>query len=80
LRALFEKWVGESPQQFHTRCRIDEARRLLNQDNLSISEIALRVGFHDPRYFSRVFKQVSGMPPSQYAASQKIGQANSVEE
>ena len=66
LRALFEKWVGQSPQQFHTHCRIDEARRLLYQNNLTISEIALRVGFHDPRYFSRVFKQVTGMPPSQY--------------
>lgn len=79
LRALFEKWVGESPQQFHTRCRIDEARRLLNQNNLTISEIALRLGFHDPRYFSRVFKQVTGMPPSQYAAGQQMDEAGSSE-
>jgi AraC-like DNA-binding protein/mannose-6-phosphate isomerase-like protein (cupin superfamily) len=68
LRALFEKWVGESPQQFHARCRIDEARRLLYQDDLNISQIALRVGFADPRYFSRVFKKITGVPPSRYAA------------
>ncbi len=67
LRALFEKWVGESPQQFHTRCRMDEARRLLQQGNLIVSQVALQVGFHDPRYFSRVFKQVTGISPSQYA-------------
>jgi AraC-like DNA-binding protein len=69
LRALFEKWVGESPQQFHARCRIDEARRLLYQDDLNISQIALQVGFTDPRYFSRVFKQMTGVPPSRYAAA-----------
>jgi AraC-like DNA-binding protein len=67
LRALFEKWVGESPKQFHTRCRMDEARRLLQQGDLTVSQVALQVGFHDARYFSRVFKQMTGVPPSQYA-------------
>lgn len=66
LRALFEKWVGESPQQFHARCRINEARRLLYQNNLTISQVAMLVGFDDPRYFSRVFKQLTGVPPSLY--------------
>ncbi|MCA9925143.1 MAG: helix-turn-helix transcriptional regulator [Anaerolineales bacterium] len=70
LRALFEKWVGESPQKFHARCRIDEARRLLYQNNLNISQVALLVGFDDPRYFSRVFKQITGMPPSHYLSAQ----------
>ena len=70
LRALFEKWVGESPQQFHARCRIDEARRLLYQSNLTVSQIGMLVGFDDPRYFSRVFKQLTGMPPSLYQSMQ----------
>ncbi len=70
LRALFEKWVGESPQQFHARCRIDEARRLLYQNNLTVSQIAMLVGFDDPRYFSRVFKQLTGVPPSLYQSTQ----------
>lgn len=70
LRALFEKWVGESPQQFHARCRIDEARRLLYQNTLTVSQIAMLVGFDDPRYFSRVFKQITGVPPSLYASAQ----------
>ena len=44
LRALFEKWVGESPHRFHTRCRIDQARRLLSEQKLPVSQVALLVG------------------------------------
>jgi AraC-like DNA-binding protein len=66
LRALFEKWLGESPRQFHMRCRIDQARRLLREQNLSIAEVARQVGFSDGRHFSRVFKQVTGIAPSRY--------------
>ncbi len=68
LRALFEKWVGESPQQFHSRCRIEEAKRLLDEQRISITQTAHQVGYHDVRYFSRVFKQNTGMTPSQYIA------------
>lgn len=66
LRALFEKWVGESPKQFHTRLRIDQARRLLSQQGLSVSEVAGQVGFDDIRHFSRVFKRRVGVSPSRY--------------
>ncbi len=66
LRALFEKWVGESPKQYHTRCRIDQAKRFLVEQNLSISNAALRVGFTDVRHFMRVFKQYTELTPSQY--------------
>ena len=66
LRALFEKWLGESPKQFHTRYRIDQAKRLLSEQHLTISEVALQVGFNDIRHFSRVFKRLIGVIPSQY--------------
>jgi AraC-like DNA-binding protein len=70
LRALFEKWVGESPRRFHTRSRIEQAARLLREQELSVSAAALQVGFEDARYFSRVFKSVTGMRPSEYARIQ----------
>ncbi|MCB0209848.1 MAG: helix-turn-helix domain-containing protein [Anaerolineae bacterium] len=66
LRALFEKWLGESPKKFHTRHRIKQAKRLLSQQKLSVSEVAFHVGFADVHHFSRVFKQITGMAPSQY--------------
>lgn len=69
LRALFDKWLGESPRQFHTRYRIDQAKRLLREQRLQISEVAPLVGFDDARYFSRVFKRLTGVSPSDYVKS-----------
>lgn len=72
LRALFDKWLGESPKQFHTRCRIDQARRLLNEQRLPVVEVAFHVGFTDPHHFSRVFKQITGVAPSYYGKAQGV--------
>lgn len=66
LRALFEKWVGESPRRFHMRCRIDLAKRLLGEQRLAIFEVASHMGFADVHHFSRVFKQITGLSPSRY--------------
>ncbi len=67
LRALFEKWVGESPKRYHTRCRIERAMRLFRNQRLPVQVVAAQVGFNDVGYFSRVFKQIAGVLPSQYA-------------
>ena len=66
LRALFEKWLGESPGRFHMRCRIDLAKRLLTQQRLSAIEVATHLGFADVHHFSRAFKRMSGLSPTQY--------------
>ncbi len=67
LRALFYKWLGESPKKFHTRYRIEQAKRLLREQNLPVFEVAFHVGYSDARHFSRVFKQFTGATPSSYA-------------
>ncbi|MCP4363084.1 MAG: AraC family transcriptional regulator [Chloroflexi bacterium] len=66
LRALFEKWLGESPRQFHTRYRIEQAARLLNEQQLGVAEVAYHLGFADTRHFSRTFKRVMGTSPGNY--------------
>jgi AraC-like DNA-binding protein len=66
LRALFEKWLGESPRQFHTRYRVEQAARLLNEQKLSVTEAAYHLGFADTRHFSRTFKRVMGLSPGKY--------------
>jgi AraC-like DNA-binding protein len=71
LRALFEKWVGESPRRFQTRYRISRACRLLRDQQLSISEAAMEVGYDDVRHFSRVFKRMIGVSPSQFVRDQE---------
>lgn len=70
LRALFEKWLGESPRRFHMNCRIDLAKRLLSEQRFSVFEVAAHIGFADVPHFSRVFKQFTGLSPSHYTRQQ----------
>ena len=67
VRALFERWLGESPKRFHTRCRMEQAKRLLREQRLTVAEAAFHVGFTDVAHFSRIFKQVVGLAPRYYA-------------
>ncbi len=70
LRALFEKWLGESPRQFHTRYRIEQSARLLNEQRLGVTEVAYHLGFADTRHFSRTFKRVMGLSPGKYRSQE----------
>jgi two-component system response regulator YesN len=51
---------------FIARWRMLEARRLLDRGDLLVKQVAYRVGFEDPNYFSRRFKGVVGISPSRY--------------
>ena len=66
LRALFDKWVGESPKRYHTRFRIEHAKHLFQTQRLPVQTVAGQVGYNDVSYFSRVFKQLTSYPPSTY--------------
>lgn len=71
LYRVFMAAVGQSPIDYLTAYRIDEACALLRSTHLSIAEIAVSVGFFDQFYFSRVFKKVKGVPPSRYLTAQE---------
>jgi DNA-binding response OmpR family regulator len=60
LKAL----TGESPTLFIRKVRLKKAVVLLKTTDFNISEIAYGVGFSDPNYFSRVFTEEFGVPPS----------------
>jgi len=61
LKAL----TGKSTTQFIRFIRMQHARQLLQKTDLQIAEIAFRVGYADPSYFSRQFSQEFGNPPSE---------------
>jgi len=63
---LFKETFNLSPIQYLIRLRIAKACALLNDKTLTVSEIAVRVGFDDSNYFSRQFKQVIGVSPRVY--------------
>lgn len=63
---LFEKITGLTPIQYLTRYRISRAKELLTVSELTVSEVSEAVGYQDSFYFSRVFKNLTNMSPSQY--------------
>jgi two-component system response regulator YesN len=49
-----------------TQLRITKAKELLNDQKMSLKEIASTIGYRDPNYFSRVYKKATGESPSDY--------------
>ncbi len=66
LYRLFKDITGVSPQEYLLDYRIRRACSLLKETDLPVSDIARSVGYDDALYFSRLFKQKKGSPPSQY--------------
>jgi signal transduction histidine kinase/DNA-binding LacI/PurR family transcriptional regulator/AraC-like DNA-binding protein len=66
LTQCFRQETGLTPNKYLNRYRIRQARTLLEQGELNITEIALAVGFSDSNYFTRVFRIEVGMTPSDY--------------
>lgn len=65
-RAVFRKYAGLSPMEYIISLRIKRACELIRHSDLAIKEIAESVGWHDQLYFSRIFKNKTGYPPSAY--------------
>ena len=61
LYKTVKKHTGKSPKDFIRGLLIDEAKRQLFYSNLSIKELAYKLGYSDPAYFSRVFKKTTGI-------------------
>ena len=66
LRRMVRKDCGNSPIAYFTALKIKEAKRLIVGSSLNVSEIADRLGFSSVHHFSRVFKQKTGMTPTEY--------------
>lgn len=67
FRRIFKAFYGRPPQQQLLRVRIDYAKQLLARSDESIRTISLRSGFRDPYYFSRMFRQLEGCSPTDFA-------------
>ncbi|UJF34903.1 response regulator [Paenibacillus hexagrammi] len=63
---MFKLHVGETFIDYVTGLRIEEAKQLLEQEELSFKEICYMSGYHDPNYFSRIFKKTTGVTPTEY--------------
>ncbi len=69
LGAIFRRQLNCSPIEFHIRLRLHRACELLEISDHTVSEIAHALGYADPLYFSRLFRQKIGQSPSDFRAA-----------
>lgn len=69
LYSTCEKYLGIGIAQYIKNLRLEKAKQLLKETNLTVSQISSEVGFSDYNYFCRVFKQEVGTPAKKYRAS-----------
>ena len=63
---LFKQCFDQNFTTYLTNFRINEAKRLLKDRNISVKDAGMKVGYYDSNYFAKVFKRVTGMIPSEY--------------
>lgn len=68
---VFKKHSGLTISEYVLQLRIQRAKVLLNKSNKNVMQIAQEVGFHDSYYFSRQFKKMTGLTPSQFRISER---------
>ncbi len=74
LRKLFLSNLSITPKQYILDLRIKKAKKLLADSNYTVTKISERCGFSSPYHFCRIFKEKTGMSPTQYAKFNKIYQ------
>jgi signal transduction histidine kinase/DNA-binding response OmpR family regulator/streptogramin lyase len=63
--------TGKTPLEFMRTIRLQHAAQLLEKSQLSVREVAYKVGFNNPKYFTKYFKEHYNILPSDFAASKK---------
>lgn len=66
LSQLFSKYNETGFTEYVNTCKIRESKRLLTEENLKVYEVAEMLGFESAFYFSKVFKKVEGVAPTEY--------------
>lgn len=63
---IFKEELGVTFIDYLTQVRIKHAKKMLKEKNKSIKEICFEIGYNDPNYFSRLFKKIEGVSPTEY--------------
>jgi len=71
LYRKLKAFTGQSTNEFMQNTRLKYAARILTETDMAIADIAYDVGFSDPYYFSRAFKNLFGKSPKQWRVDNK---------
>lgn len=69
LNNICKEYYEQNPKTIILEKKVTEAKRLLYFSNLSVKEIAFRLGFEDSSYFSRIFKQKTNLSPTEFKST-----------
>ncbi len=70
LSTIFRQETGVCFTDYVTETKIDQAKRLLRESDYKIYEISALLGYQNAYYFSKVFKKITGLTPSEFSAKQ----------
>lgn len=73
LGKIFKNATGQTPQKYLMEHRIKRAKELLQDTDMPVRHVGFSVGYNDPLAFSKVFKQETGLSPSEYRTNMKNG-------
>lgn len=69
LSRIFREQTGQTLATYAIKAKIKKAKQLMRESNLNFAQISDRLAFDNPQYFSRVFKRIVGMTPTEFKAS-----------
>ncbi len=67
IQKIFKAVTGQSIIVYFNKLKLEEAKKLIAENNMTFSQIASYLGYSNPNYFSRIFKTTVGMTPTEYA-------------
>ncbi|MCR9139306.1 MAG: GlxA family transcriptional regulator [Alphaproteobacteria bacterium] len=76
LQRLFNRFVGKSPARVYSEIRLDKARNLLLQTDMSVTEVSVACGFGSTSNFSKSYREYFGHSPNSEGIQQQIGWSN----
>ncbi len=71
IQKIFKSVTGQSIIMYFNKLKLEEAKKLIIEDNMSFTQISTYLSFSNPNYFSRIFKNSVGMTPTEFAALQQ---------
>jgi len=76
---FFKDITGHSLRSYHHAVRVRMAEKLLSDNKLSVTDVAIRLGYNDSNYFSTIYKKITGISPRTRKASEQYIERNGEE-
>ena len=66
LKLIFRTIAGTGPLNYFNILKIEESKKLIKETEYNITQVSNKLGFNSVHYFSRLFKKITGVSPTEY--------------